>query len=122
MADERDRRRAPRVELRWTLLYRIGDTQRTGMSLVKNFSAEGMRFVAEHPLEPGAQLDVTMSLPDRDEPIRFVGEVVWSLATQGTDRALPHGAHEVGIRFTRIDPKERALLMQYAMLYAPPTE
>ena len=120
MSDPRDRRRARRVELRWTLSYRIDGTQRSGTSLVKNFSAEGVRFVAEHPLEPGARLEVTLSLPDRREPIRFVGEVVWSAVSHAGDRAVAHGSHEVGVQFVQIDPKERALLMQYAMLYGPP--
>ena len=120
MADER--RRAPRVALKWTVSYSEVATARKGTSLVKNFSSEGVRFVAEHTLEIGTELQITLALPDRHKPVEFVGEVVWSSdARTARDTAVPFGSSEVGVKFTRIDPKERALLMQYAMMYGSPS-
>lgn len=115
MADER--RRAPRLGLRLNVSYTIVGTKKLGASLAKDISGTGVRFVAEHPLECGTPLELVVALPDRTEPIRCLGEVVWSFPRPPTDVALRGGNSEVGVRFLNIDPRDRALIEQYAWLY-----
>ena len=95
-------------------------SQKLGKSLTKDLSGGGVRFLAEHPLEPpGTQLEIILRLPECHEPIRFVGRVIWIAPSRSNDAALSGRVSEVGVQFVTIDPKDRALLLQYAALYPP---
>ena len=119
MSDER--RQFLRLDLRFNVSYTIlGTPRRLGASVTRNLGASGVRFLAEHPLKPGMQLQLVLQLPDRQEPLTFTGEVVWSRARPSGDSALPAGISEVGVRFMEIHSKDRELIMQYAQLYGPP--
>jgi hypothetical protein len=69
-----ERRNFPRVGMRLKLSYTILGTKKIGTALTSNLSGAGIRFQAEHHLEPGTQLDVVLSLPEREEPVRFLEE------------------------------------------------
>jgi c-di-GMP-binding flagellar brake protein YcgR len=111
-----ERREFLRLHARLNISYKITDTKQLGKSLSKDMSGGGVRFVAEHPLEIGAQVDITLHL---DMPVRFRGEVVWSKPVLKSDTD-PLGGTEVGVRLIEITPKELALIKQYASIYAPP--
>ncbi len=115
-----ERRQFVRCPLRLNTSYTILGTKKLGKSLTTNISGGGIRFVAEHTLAQGTRIDVVMRLPERHEPVRFLGEVVWSEPARQGDKALQGYATEVGVRFQKIDPKDLAFLTQYAALYAPP--
>lgn len=115
-----ERRQFVRCPMRLNTSYTILGTKKLGKSLTTNISGGGIRFVAEHALAKGTRLDVVMRLPERHEPVRFLGEVVWSEPARQADRALQGYATEVGVQFREIDPKDLAFLSQYVALYAPP--
>ena len=115
-----ERRRFVRLGLRLNLSYRILQTKKVGSSLTHDLSAGGVRFVAEHPLEPGTQLECAIRLPDRSEPVRFIGTVVWSQPARNADKMVATGASEVGVQFTEIDSQTQSLIQQYATMYPPP--
>ena len=116
-----ERRKFVRLGMRLNVSYRIIQTKKVGSSLTRDLSAGGVRFVAEHLLDPGTQLECFIQLPDRTEAVRFLGTVVWSRAAYSGDRML-QGASEVGVQFVEIEPKDQALIQQYATLYPPPKE
>ena len=109
-----------RLDARLNVSYTIAGTKQLGKALSKNISGGGVRFVAEHPLEVGARLEVIVHLPSPDMPIRFVGEVMWTKLVTKAD-AAGFGGTEVGVRFVEIAPHDAALIKQYAALYAPPS-
>jgi len=115
-----ERRQFVRVPSRFTLSYTIVESKKIGKSLTVDLGSGGVRFVAEHPLAVGALLAVVLRIPDREEPIRFIGKVVWGRPAHHTDPSLPERGTEVGVVFVEIDSKDRAFLLQHAALYAPP--
>ena len=114
-----NQRKDPRLGLRLNITYKIAGTSKSGKSISHDMSAGGVRFLAEHPLDVGAKLEIFVRLPEGDQMIRCVGEVVWSRAG-GAGDAMTGGTREVGVRFVEIAPKDQQLLKQYAMFYLPP--
>ena len=106
--------------MRLTLSYTILGTKKLGKALTVNLSGEGLRFIAEHPLEPGTRLEIVLRLPEGEEPVRCLAEVVWSQMTGAVNRALPSHGAEVGARFVEIRPPDLALIAQYAAFYFAP--
>ena len=115
-----ERRQFVRLDTRLNLSYKIVGTAKLGKSLTKDISGGGVRFLAEHALTPGTRLEVTLRLPERDEPVRFLGEIVWSKPRSSLGKSLHSDASEVGLRFVEIIPAERTLIMQHVGLYTPP--
>ena len=109
-AEDGERRQFVRLDIRQKVSYKIIGTKKLGQSLTKNISGGGIRFLAEHPLEPGTELEVALRVPDREEPVRFIGQVVWSHPPQPS-------RPEVGVKFIRIDPQDQALILHYTTLY-----
>ena len=70
-------------------------------------------------MEQGILLEVELRLPDRDQPIRFQGVVVWSRLR--IDEAPERTTAEADIQFASIDPQDRAALVQYAKVHALPS-
>ena len=115
-----ERRQFIRLDARLHVSYTIAGTKQLGTALSRNISGDGMRFVAEHPLDVGARLEVIVHLSSPDMPIRFVGEVMWTKLLTNMD-AASLGGTEVGVRFVEIAPQDAALIKQYAAFYAPPS-
>ena len=116
---EDERRQFVRLDMRLMVSYAIVGANRRGKSLTKNVGGGGIRLIAEQPLEVGTRLEIILSVPDRPEPIRCLGEVVWSAPVAPARSGQLLSETEVGIRFLELDSKDRALIMQYAMLYPP---
>ena len=84
-------------------------------------SGKGVCLVTEGVVELGTPLAVEIWLPDREKPIAFLGDVVRSVPV-GTPRpGAKTPTAETGIRFVSIDPKDRALIIQFARLNALPS-
>ncbi len=113
-----ERRHFIRLGMRLSTSYKIMGSQRVGASLTTDVSPAGVRVLTEHILEPGTQLEMTLTLPDRKELLNFEGEVVWNELVP--EKSSYGGAHQVGIRFVKIAPKDRDLLMHYGKLFGPP--
>ena len=97
------------------------DTGKVQRVLTKDIGGGGLRFSTEAGLPVGTPLEVEMTLPDGDAPIRFTVEVVRSRlleAQRGSARTPPPA--ETAVRIITIDPKAHRLLMQYATLNALP--
>jgi hypothetical protein len=94
--------------------YQIVGSHRTGRSQTSDFSPEGVRFVSEQPLPVGTEIEVSLQLPDRKDPVRFLGEVMWS-----QDRLQPSTGTEVGVRFLKISKRDQDMLAHYGRLFGP---
>ncbi len=109
-----------RLDIRALTFYKVLKTGIVRRTLTKDVSGGGLCFKTDAALEMGTALEVEVKLPDREQPIQFAAEVVWSRPVERTSSSSLNTAAETGVRIVRIDPKEQALLMQYASLNAPP--
>jgi len=108
-----------RITSRLNATFKIVKTGRVARALTKDISAGGICFVTAGILEPGTAVEVEMKLPDSETPVRFLGEVAWSCPI-GHAKSYEDPTGETGVKFISIDPKDRALIMHYAKLNAPP--
>ena len=119
---QQERRQFIRIRSRLTTLIKHLDTGKVRRALTKDISAGGVCLVTEELLKPGTTLGLQMKLPDRETPIMFTAEVVWSLPVGEPGKSYENPTAETGLQFVSIDPKDQALLKQYAATNAPPPE
>ena len=115
-----ERRKFIRVNTRLTAIFKNLKTGKVRRALTKDVSGLGLCLVTEEILEPGTLLGVEIKLPDREAPITFTAEVVWSRPIMLSRKSYENPTGETGIRFLGIDPKDQKLLRAYATINAPP--
>ena len=108
-----------RVRSRLTAVIRFSGDDKVQRALTRDVGVTGVCLLSETPLKSGELISVELLLPDRtSKPLAFTGEVVWSKRIEGATEGADESAIESGVRFVTIDPKERALLMQWVALNA----
>ena len=115
-----ERRQFVRLDTRLDLYYTrlpSTDEQRT---VTKNISGGGICLIAGEDLQPGDQLQIAMKLPDRETPVHFIGQVVWSEPYEVIGRTQRQRAAEIGIKFVEISPQDRETVMRYVILSLQP--
>ena len=123
----KEQRQSLRAHSRLTASIKLHPTGEVGTALTKDISGSGVCLLTEQPIEVGTPVEVEVTLPDSEKPVRFLGQVMWSRAVGGADQRQPPApgqppmAAETGLRFVSVDPKDRTLLVQYAMLNALPS-
>ena len=117
---EGEQRQFIRVKERLLTLMTFLATGKVERALTRDIGAVGVCVMTERVVEPGTQLAVELQLPDRDTPITFLAEVRWSrLLSEPPETGTSMGA-ETGLRFVRVDAKDRSMMMQHAALHALP--
>ena len=101
-------------------LVRFAKTGNVYRALTKDIGGNGLRLLTEELIDAGAPVEVEIKLPDREEPIRFTGEVVWSKLVEKEQRSYKNPKAETGVKFLQIDPGDRTIITQYAKLNALP--
>jgi len=77
--------------------------------LAKNISAGGV-FVATHePHKIGAQVRLSLTLPERERPIVTTGQVCW-IRPHNEANDAPTG---VGIKFSELAPDDEAAILEF---------
>jgi len=116
-----ERRQSIRVQTRLTIIIKNLDTKRVWRTLTNDISSLGVCVVMEEFWEPGVKLEFTIKLPDRDAPVTCMAEVVWSRFVRAPQKSYESSIRAVGMKFTKIQSKDEALLKQYlAMNPSPP--
>ncbi|HCG77194.1 MAG: hypothetical protein COZ37_06240 [bacterium (Candidatus Ratteibacteria) CG_4_10_14_3_um_filter_41_18] len=77
------------------------------LSVTKDISQGGIKFVAKERFEPGTSLALDIYAPDRKTPIRTLAKVIWV-----KNRAFRSG-YETGACFTTIEKGDREDLSFY---------
>jgi type IV pilus assembly protein PilZ len=95
-----EKRSEPRHAVRLEVNYRCGDTYLFSRS--SNLSEMGIFLATSTPLAHGTQIELSFAEPGAGEPIRVLGEVVW------TEKAGPGAEAGMGIRFVDPSPDARA--------------
>ena len=119
---DEEQRRYIRAWTRLVTFVKFVDTGKVLRALTRDISGAGVCFVMEKLLDPGTQLELEIKLPDREAPIAFTAEVVWSKAIAEPRKSYEGPTSETGVRFVTIDPKDHALILQFAALNAMPPE
>lgn len=101
-----------RLETRYTLLPSGEARQAT----TKDIGGGGVCLFADKVIPAGTRLQVAMHLPGRQQPINFIGEVVWSEAYEVIGKEEHKRAVEVGVQFIEISPADREAVMQHVIL------
>jgi c-di-GMP-binding flagellar brake protein YcgR len=118
MQDER--RRFVRLPARLITTYQIVGSRTETASVTRDLSGGGIGFFTETLLPPGTLIKVTVRFPDREKPVAFTGEVMWSgklifERVEGQVRSF-----EAGLRFIDISPQDQAHIQKLASLGQPP--
>lgn len=95
-----EKRSLPRHAVRLEVNYRCGDNYLFSRS--SNLSEMGIFLTTPTPLGKGTRIELSFAEPGGEEPIRVVGEVVWTLP------AGPGVEPGMGVRFIDPSPAVRA--------------
>jgi len=118
--DKSDRRQFVRLKTKLVTFVKRPDTGKVKRVLTKDIGGIGICVVSDERDEPDTPLEVELKLPDSEQPITFKGLVVWSRVVEEPKQSYKPLVVETGIKFAEINPKQRALIMQYAVLNAMP--
>ena len=111
-----ERREFVRLDTRMDVAYSVLSSQQPTRVVTKNISGGGICFFSDRVLRPGTRLQVTMKLPDREEPLRFMAEVAWSEQYEMIGKAQRQRSVEVGVQLLDISPQDRDAIMQHVIL------
>ena len=115
-----ERRESVRIRERLVTFVKNPATGKVHRALTRDLGGIGVCLITNEPLESGAAIEAELKLPDREAPVTFSAAVVWSRVIDEPGRSRDRPTREVGVQFVRIDPKDRALIQQYAALNALP--
>jgi len=115
-----ERRRFVRLDTRLEVSYTELPQPAAKRSVTKDISGGGVCLFAEKVIPPGTHLQVSMKLPNREQPVHFTGEVVWSEAYEVIGKTERQRAVEAGIRFVEIAPQDQEAIMQHVILTLQP--
>ena len=115
-----ERRRFVRLDTRLDVNFTVLPTTQVQQTLTKDIGGGGICFFADRELKPGDRLQVSMKLPDRERPVNFTAEVVWSEAYEVIGKSGRQRSVEVGVRFLEIAPQDQEAVMQHVILSLHP--
>ena len=122
----RERRQFVRLDTRLTMSYRVlpSDVQPQASSTT-NLSGGGLCIFVHAVLNPGTFLQVDLRLPDREQPVSLLGEVVWceqiETHAKGTLASEPPRRSVLaGVKYIQIAEADRQDIMRYVILNLSP--
>ena len=110
-----------RIPSRLTTVFKNLKTGKVRRALTKDVSGSGMCLITEELLEPGTQLEIEFTLPDRPAPITCRAQVMWSRPVGTPKKSYQSPTGETGVKVMQIDPKDQVALAQYVTFHAPPS-
>ena len=106
-------RSAPRVPLRLSVHYGIGDEERELHEYSINVSTGGLFIETDDPPAAASPLRLEFFLPGQQQPIRCCGRVAWLNAEAGQQHPrLPKG---MGVQFVDISLEDMRLIRSFIM-------
>ena len=103
-------RRFLRVDVKLPVTYRSPSSTEAKPSITRDVGGAGVCLLANEEFPKGTRLDVELGMPSVEEPIRFVGEVVWC----GPNPKRPRSFF-VGLSFVTIKPEDHQAVMRYCI-------
>lgn len=115
-----ERRQFVRLDTRLDAKYTILPAGTMSTSVTKDISGGGICLFTDKVMEQGQQLQVSLTLPGREQPVNFTGEVAWCEAYEMIGQSSRQRAVEVGLRFLEISPQDQDAVMQHVILNFKP--
>ena len=115
-----ERRRFVRLDTRLEISYTVLPEEKVRRGATKNVSGSGICLFSDKELSPGTRLQVAMKLPDREQPVHFVAEVIWSESYEVIGKTERQRAVENGVRFVEISPQDQDAIMRHVILTLQP--
>lgn len=115
-----ERRKFVRLDTRLEVSYTVLPAEQAKRTLTKDIGGGGVCLFADKPLPAGTRLQVAMRLPEREAPVHFTGEVVWSEQYEVIGKEERQRAVEIGVRFLEIAPKDLEAVFQHVILSLKP--
>ena len=107
---EKEKRKFKRFDAYMSVRYKVADPQKkSGISLSKDLSREGIKITSTDPIKEGTILDLEIDIPDDPKPVFTTGEVVWTKRLDGDENNF-----EQGVRFLMMDPVDKFRVLDYA--------
>ena len=116
-----ERRQFIRIPSRLTTVFKNLKTGKVRRALTKDIGGGGICLITEELLEPGTELEIEFTLPDRPAPVLCRGEVLWSRPAGAPKKSYQSPTGESGVKLTQIDPKDQTAVAQYIKFNAPPS-
>ena len=101
-----------RANIKWLILIKHNGKVIEGATLTVGPS--GVFVSCAQPLKLNETCEVRIKVKERNDPIRAIGEVVWSNIHGQDDYYTPRG---MGIKFTQIPEKDRDFISAEAVRY-----
>ena len=101
------RRTTRRVPCSISMSVKNGERVYTSKTL--DISHGGIFLETDEPIEIGTRIDMTFQIPNSDRAVNAVGKVAWA----GHGGSEGHGVTGVGVKFSRIDPADLQLIVDY---------
>ncbi len=111
-----ERRKFVRLDTRLEATYAVLSSGDAQQAVTKNVSGGGICLFTAQVLTPGTQLQVSMKLPGREQPIHCTAEVVWSEPYEIVGKTESRRSVESGVRLVEIAPTDQAAVMQHVIL------
>jgi c-di-GMP-binding flagellar brake protein YcgR len=102
-----ERRKFVRCPALAEVTYTVLPSTTPQQTFSKDVSGGGSSIVTDKTLSPGTSLQVAMKLPSREQPVNFIGEVVWSQQYEIIDPNVRRKSVETGVRFSEIAPADQ---------------
>ena len=97
-----ERRRFMRFQAPMDLEYRTLTLNPIfGKALAKDLSREGVRMGTKEEIPTGTPVEICLNVPGDNLPVFATGKIAWA------------DGLEAGIRFTKIDQRDRARVLEY---------
>jgi len=121
MAESKRERRGyfrgkPRPGRRVEVRYRVKDSPTIGdptaehLAFTKNIGVGGAFILTPDPPAPGAELTITLVVPQARHPVEVVGEVRWIVDGKHDE---PEREHGMGVKFHGLDVDQLLALNEY---------
>ena len=114
-----ERRQFIRLPVRLNTRYTIVTTGERAGSLTKDTSGDGIGLFTEALINPGTVLNIEVKFPDRQQPVTFTGQVIWSGKLIHDNPSKTTHKFEAGLRFLKISPEDQQYVLRFSMLNAP---
>ena len=113
-----EQRKFARLDTTLPVTYRTLPASEPQHSSTKNISGGGICVFVEESLAPKTLVEVEITLPDRQRPIVFTGEVVWCEQFQVVGKQAR--SIQAGVRFVSISPDDQQAILQHVILNFQP--
>ena len=111
-----ERRQFVRLDTRLEVSYAALPSGKMEGAATKDISGRGICLFTQQVLAPGTRLQISMKLPDRERPVNFMAEVVWSEAYEMIGKTERRRSAETGIRFVEVSAQDQAAIMHHVIL------